>query len=126
MALVCKNYRNSKRRLALSHRELERLGKRLTADLFANEESLIRRNMDICQEQISETLLEVERFEFAVRGLEEDERQVIYQLYAEGKKWTEITDRHGKVIDKKDVMNIRKKAIRHMARIESMRPGVFD
>jgi len=115
---LCKKYREVKHAFPAAVVELNNLESRCNSE--GNENTVRKQMMSYSVErkkkQIQGMKEIIEMFENSIIMLPEAERDVIKQLYAEGKEWGEVVDFTGEKYSIKQITSIRKRALRRMSK----------
>jgi len=111
---LCEEYIPSKREIPLIERDLDKLRSKLNEAKNDADKRVINFGIQHREEDLERAQKVVSEYEYLVRGLDEDERNIITQLYSLGREWKQVIDAEGKTIHSMSISRIRKNALKHM------------
>jgi DNA replicative helicase MCM subunit Mcm2 (Cdc46/Mcm family) len=115
---LCKSVGHAKKTLDITEKDLETLRKRIQQAKSEREKKILQAVIERKERGKKEAEDIVYSFMKAVDGLENEERNVMIQLYVKGRRWREIESLDGKLIPMSKATIIYKRALRHMALTE--------
>ena len=111
---LCEEYIPSKREIPLIERDLDKLRRKLNEARNDADRRVISFGIQHREEDLERAQKVVAEYEYLVRGLDEDERNIITQLYSLGREWKQVIDTEGNSIHSMKISRIRKNALKHM------------
>lgn len=112
---LCEEYIPSKREIPLIERDLDKLRKKLSEARNDADRRVISFGIQHREEDLERAQKVVAEYEYLVRGLDEDERNIITQLYSLGRPWQQVVDEMGHIVYEKKISRYRKAALTNMA-----------
>ena len=112
---LCEEYIPSKREIPLIERDLDKLRRKLNEARNDADRRVISYGIQHREEDLERAQKVVAEYEYLVRGLDEDERNIITQLYSLGRPWQQVVDEMGHIVYEKKISRYRKAALTNMA-----------
>ena len=112
---LCEEYIPSKREIPLIERDLDKLRRKLNEARNDADRRVISFGIQHREEDLERAQKVVAEYEYLVRGLDEDERNIITQLYSLGRPWQQVVDEMGHIVYEKKISRYRKAALTNMA-----------
>ena len=112
---LCEEYIPSKREIPLIERDLDKLRRKLSEARNDADRRVISYGIQHREEDLERAQKVVAEYEYLVRGLDEDERNIITQLYSLGRPWQQVVDEMGHIVYEKKISRYRKAALTNMA-----------
>lgn len=112
---LCEEYIPSKREIPLIERDLDKLRRKLNDARNDADRRVISFGIQHREEDLERAQKVVAEYEYLVRGLDEDERNIITQLYSLGRPWQQVVDEMGHIVYEKKISRYRKAALTNMA-----------
>lgn len=112
---LCEEYIPSKREIPLIERDLDKLRSKLNEAKNDVDKRVFNFGIKHREEDLERAQKVVSEYEYLVRGLDEDERNIIMQIYSLGRPWQQVVDDNGHPVYEKKISRYRKAALTHMA-----------
>ena len=112
---LCEEYIPSKREIPLIERDLDKLRRKLSEARNDADRRVISFGIQHREEDLERAQKVVAEYEYLVRGLDDDERNIITQLYSLGRPWQQVVDEMGHIVYEKKISRYRKAALTNMA-----------
>ena len=112
---LCEEYIPSKREIPLIERDLDKLRRKLSEARNDADRRVISYGIQHREEDLERAQKVVAEYEYLVRGLDDDERNIITQLYSLGRPWQQVVDEMGHIVYEKKISRYRKAALTNMA-----------
>ena len=112
---LCEEYIPSKREIPLIERDLDKLRRKLSEARNDVDRRVISYGIQHREEDLERAQKVVAEYEYLVRGLDDDERNIITQLYSLGRPWQQVVDEMGHIVYEKKISRYRKAALTNMA-----------
>ena len=112
---LCEEYIPSKREIPLIERDLDKLRRKLNEARNDADRRVISFGIQHREEDLERAQKVVAEYEYLVRGLDDDERNIITQLYSLGRPWQQVVDEMGHIVYEKKISRYRKAALTNMA-----------
>ena len=122
---VCEEYIPSKHEIPIIERDLEKLRMKLGEAKSEAEKRVIEFGIQHREQDLERAQKVVAEYEYLLRGLNDEEKNIINQLYSFGRTWKQVVDENGHAIYEKKISRCKKKAISHMAE-RKMRRAIID
>ena len=117
---LCEAYLPAKKRMLRNKKEIAMYRKKLETEVTTFERLLLEDCIAHKEQEMENDLRTIGIFEAAVPLLADKEKIVIRQLYQEGKRWSEVVNCEGKIMNPKTVRSIRTRAIAEIDSLISM------
>lgn len=128
--LLCKSARSAMLTMLTAEKDIATLKKKMGTARTERETIALTRALERREEERNQAAEIVYSFKSAVDGLEEQERDVLQQLYLKGRKSKEVESLDGRIMDMQAVETIRKRAIRHLSvnaeRLQRLKDGMSE
>ena len=113
---VCKKYKGAKQAIQIAERGLETIEKKIQTAENDREKRMYESALERKKSEVKTLNETIMTFSTCIDVLPAEERNVIEQLYAKGRKWEELCDQAGCKYSKTTIMAIRQRALRRMAK----------
>jgi len=128
--LLCKSARPAMLTMLTAEKDIVTLRKRMETAKTERETIALTRALERREEEKNQAAEIVYSFKSAIDGLEEQERDVLQQLYFKGRKSKEVESLDGRIMDMREVDTIRKRAVRHLSvnaeRLQRLKDGMSE
>lgn len=112
---LCEEYIPARRELPIVEADLEKLRAKAGQAKTPSEKRVFEFGIRIREEALKFAQDVISEYEHLVKGLDDEERMVITQLYSEGKTWDQIKDTQGKTYPRGTLSRARNRAMKNMA-----------
>ena len=119
-ASLCEAYLPARKRMLKNKKEIAMYRKKLEKEATTFERLLLEDCIAYKEHEMKDDFRITAIFEAAMPLLADKERNVIRQLYQEGRKWSEVVNCEGKIMNPKTISSVRAKAIAEIDPMISM------